>query len=188
MARSKKYEKNLQKVQSYLDGDYKRKIQVGDASVGNVDSNDGHKVGDKWTDSDGYEWVQHNGYREKLRTLPNVGLFSKVCKDCESPCTKSYDVDTYKRMSRCYNCQVKFELDLQYLPENRIGENGNKWQFWVKLQALMKWETIDKEVEAYMEQKFEEDKKLYKDESVANAIANANITDTIKVNKKLTGG
>ena len=29
MAISKKYEKNLNKIQSYLDGDYKSKIQVG---------------------------------------------------------------------------------------------------------------------------------------------------------------
>ena len=36
------------------------------------------------------------------------------CKDCSKPCTKSFDVDTYNRMDRCYNCQVQFEEDLKW--------------------------------------------------------------------------
>ena len=184
MARSKKYEKNLQKIQSMLDGDYDNKIQVG----GFEKKEEGHrKVGDKWTDSDGVEWEQKQGYRMKLSKMPAVGMFDKVCKDCDSPCTTSYDKDTWKRMSRCYKCQVQFELDLQLLPENRIGENGNKWQFWVKLQALKRWEALDQEVEHYMQQKFDENDRMF-DKSVANAIANADVADKIKVNKKLTGG
>ena len=51
-----------------------------------------HKVGDKWTDSDGVEWEQKEGYRSKVSKF-NMGIFSKQCKDCETPCVKSFDID-----------------------------------------------------------------------------------------------
>ena len=143
MARNSKYEKNLEKVQSYLDGTHQGKIQSGFIPE---DIHGGRKVGDKWTDSDGVQWEQKNGFRSKI-SKANVGMFSKQCKDCEKPCTKSFDVDTYNRMGRCYGCQVHFEEELKWDRKNRIGKNGNKWQFWVKLQQLKRWDAIDKEVE-----------------------------------------
>ena len=45
-------------------------------------------------------------------------------------------------MDRCYHCQLNFEVDLQ---SKKIGENGNKWQFWVKLEQLKRWIDMDKE-------------------------------------------
>ena len=96
-----------------LDGKGTGKIQVGQYT-----GEDEHrKVGDKWVDSEGYEWEQHNGYKVKNSSMPAKGMFDKVCKDCDSPCTKSFDKDTWVRMGRCYSCQTTFELDLQYLPE-----------------------------------------------------------------------
>ena len=111
MVRNSKYEKNLEKVQSYLDGTHQRKIQSGYSTVEET-----HKVGDRWFDSDGKEWEQKNGYRSKVSKV-NVGMFSKQCKDCDKPCTKSFDIDTYNRMNRCYNCQVQFEEDLKWNKE-----------------------------------------------------------------------
>ena len=68
--------KNLRKVQDMLDGNYKNKIQVGYSKTEQI-----RQVGDKWTDSDGVEWEQKNGYKYKIPTMPSVGLFSKQCKD-----------------------------------------------------------------------------------------------------------
>ena len=121
MARNKRYEDNLEKIQSYVDGTFGGKIQSGFIPE---DIHSGRKVGDKWTDSDGYEWEQKDGYKSKITKI-NVGIFSKVCNDCEKPCLKSFDKDTYNRMERCYSCQTTFELDLKFM---RIGKNGNKWQ------------------------------------------------------------
>ena len=123
MARSKKYNKNLSKVQDMLDGTYGGKIQSGFIPE-NVHAN--REVGEKWTDSDGNEWEQMNGYRSKINRTPNVGMFSRRCKSCRKPCTKKFDVSTHNRMDRCYNCQMKFELDLKFM---RVGENGNKCFF-----------------------------------------------------------
>ena len=177
MARNSKYEKNLEKVQSYLDGTHQGKIQSG-YTPDNVE----HKVGDKWIDSDGDQWKQRDGYRSKISKV-NVGMFSKQCKDCEKPCTKSFDVATYNRMNRCYKCQTTFELDLKYEFKNRIGKNGNKWQFWVKLQELKRWDSIDREVEQLVFDNYEQNKKNPFDMKVANAMANANVEMTIKKNK-----
>ena len=178
MARSKKYEKNLQKLQSYVDGTHKSKIQVGFSEK----KESIRKVGDKWTDSDGVEWEQRDGYRSKVSKV-NVGMFSKQCKDCSKPCTKSFDVDTYGRMDRCYKCQTTFELDLKYESKNRIGKSGNKWQFWVKLQQLKRWDAIDKEVEQLVLDNHEQNKKNPFDKRVVNAMANANVSMEIKKNK-----
>ena len=177
MARNSKYEKNLEKVQSYLDGTHQGKIQSG-----YTPTEEQHEIGDKWFDSEGVQWEQKNGYRSKVSKV-NVGIFSKQCKDCDKPCTKSFDVDTYNRMKRCYKCQVHFEEDLKYEKKNRIGKNGNKWQFWIKLQELKRWDSIDREVEQFVLNRHEENKINPFDKSVANAMANANISMEMKKNK-----
>ena len=177
MARSTRYEDNLRRIQDVLDDKHEGNIQSG-----YVPDNIEHKVGDKWIDSDGVEWEQMNGYRSKVSKF-NMGIFSKQCKDCDKPCVKSFDIDTYNRMDRCYNCQMTFELDLKTLTKNKIGQNGNKWQFWVKLQQLKRWDAIDKEVEQFMMDRFEENKVNPFDKSVVNAMANANISMELKKNK-----
>ena len=79
MARNSKYEKNLEKVQSYLDGTHQGKIQSGFIPE---DIHGGRKVGDKWTDSDGVEWEQRDGYRSKISKLAAVGLGNN-CSGCK---------------------------------------------------------------------------------------------------------
>ena len=176
MARSAKHEDNLRRIQDVLDDKHEGNIQSG-YTPDNID----HKIGDKWVDSDGIEWEQKDGYRSKVSKF-NMGIFSKQCKDCDKPCVKSFDIDTYNRMSRCYNCQVKFEEDLKYEKKNKIGRTGNKWQFWVKLQQLRRWDEIDKEIEQFVMYKFEENKINPFDKKVANSISNANLSMQIKKN------
>ena len=86
-------------------------------------------------------------------------------------------------MNRCYNCQVHFEEELKWDRKNRIGKNGNKWQFWVKLQELKRWDSIDREVEQLVFDNYEQNKKNPFDTKVANALANANVEMTINKNK-----
>ena len=166
MARNSKYEKNLAKVQSYLDGTHQEKIQSG-----YTPTEEQHEIGDKWFDSEGVQWEQKNGYRSKVSKV-NVGMFSKQCKDCDKPCTKSFDVDTYNRMGRCFYCQMNFEVDLK---------NKGKWEEWVKEQEISRWETIIKEV-AEIDKKNLENK--WDDKSIVNSMANANVEMTIKKNTK----
>ena len=82
------------------------------------------KIGERWTDSDGKEWIQHKGYRKSVSKLPDVGIFRYQCKECKKNCVERRDIDTFKRMDRCFVCQINFEV---FLKSRRIGEKGNKW-------------------------------------------------------------
>ena len=173
--------KNLQRVQDMLDGNYKSKTQVG---YGDQESKH-RSVGDKWTDSEGYEWEQKEGFKVKSAgSMPAVGMFNHQCKDCQKNCSsKSYDRDTWNRMNRCYNCQTKFEEDLKWNPENKIGEKANKWMFWVRLQELNRWIDGRKELEQWIDEQDKIRKEPLYSGKVANAMANANVEMTINKNK-----
>ena len=52
-----------------------------------------------------------------------------------------------------------------------------------KLQELLRWNAVDNEVEQYMKEVWEENKKNPFDMKVANAMANENVSMAIKNNK-----
>jgi hypothetical protein len=148
-----------------------RKPQVG---FGDQES-DRHEVGEKWTDLDGVEWEQKNGYRVKVNKMPAKGMFSKQCKDCDKNCSiEKRHVDTYNRFERCFHCQINFEVDLKA---------KGKWEEWVMEQEKQRWEPVIKEMKEEMEKR--KNNKPF-DKSLANAIANSNVAGTIEKNKKMT--
>ena len=105
--------KNTQKVQDMLDGNHKRKLQVGMHTTEDVHAN--RKVGDIWTDSEGDQWEQKEGYRSKINKLAAVGLGDNCSmEDCKKLIIKKWDKDTFKADGRCYHCQLNYELDLQF--------------------------------------------------------------------------
>ena len=141
---------NTENIRKMAKGIFDKKIQVG---YHNYETK--RELGEKWTDNDGVEWKQKNGYVMKLNRVPSKGIAPK-CKDCDNFVIKSFDVDTYNRMNRCYDCQVYFEEELKWNKKNKIGQKGNKWFFWVKLQQLKRWDSIDKEIEDHMKEVWKE--------------------------------
>ena len=112
-----KQSKNLAKVQSMLDGTYGGKIQVGQYAP----TDEVRQVGDKWTDSEGYEWEQKEGFRVKSGgNMIARGIFNHQCKDCGKNCSpktaKPWDRDVWKADGRCYHCQIDFEASLKTKP------------------------------------------------------------------------
>ena len=174
--------KNLRKVQDMLDGNYGGKTQVGYSPTEET-----RKVGDTWTDSDGYKWEQKEGFRVKLSNTPARGIADR-CKSCKSYCIKPWDKHYYSFHGKCRTCQLEWEEDLKWNKENRIGLEGNKWQYWKRLQELRNMEAIErdmaKEIDEISRIKNLEDNPF--DQSVANALANHEVDTSIKVNKKLT--
>ena len=168
-----KNSKNLQRISDMLDGSYQGKIQVGQYAP----TEKTRKVGDRWVDSDGKEWEQKEGYRASIKSTPDIGMFSKVCKDCGTNCSTNNDVkihnQVWKKFERCYYCQINFETDLQKYPI--------KWWAWTRLQDMQRWIAGRKELEAWIFEKHEENKMLF-DKSVANAMANENVEFEIKKN------
>jgi hypothetical protein len=166
-----KKKNNIQKVSEMLDGTFTGfKTQVG------YEKETVHrKVGDRWIDSDGKEWEQHEGFYSSVKKMPSVGIFDKVCKDCGTNCGKKNGdkrhYDTWMRMNRCFYCQIDFEAVLH---------TKGEWEDWVKDQEIKRWDEIFKDLEELEKEK--KSKKIF-DKSVANAMANANVSMEIKKNK-----
>jgi len=171
--------KNLRKVQDMLDGNYKNKIQVGVGSVGGGEET--RKVGDKWTDSDGYQWEQKDGFQVKSGgSMASVGMFNHQCKDCGKNCSpkmaKPWDRDCFKADGRCYHCQFNFELDLSF-------DKPIRWFAYRRLKDLQNMESIEKDMEQWVDAITEERKQNPFDETVANALANGEVSMEINKNK-----
>ncbi len=167
--------KNLQKVQDMLDGKGTGKIQVGQYAP----TDEVRKVGDKWTDSDGYEWEQKEGFRVKLSNTPAVGMFNHQCKDCQKNCSpkmaKPWDRDTFKADGRCYYCQIDFEAEL------KTGK-PLRWFAYRRLKDLNNMKSIEKDMEQWIDEMAEQRKQNPFDETIANAMANGEVEMSIKKN------
>ena len=170
-----KQSKNLAKVQSMLDGTYGGKTQVGYSSVDEV-----RKVGDTWTDSEGYEWEQKDGYQvKKGGSMPAVGMFNHQCKDCGKNCSpkmaKPWDRDVFKADGRCYHCQMNYELDLKF-------DKPLRWFAYRRLKDLRNMEAIEKDMVQWVEEISKQREQNPFDETVANALANGEVEMSIKKN------
>ena len=164
--------KNLAKVQDMLDGNYKNKIQVG---VGDQEVEETRKVGDKWTDSDGNEWEQKDGYRTKNTSNRTHHSWDEKCSDCEKLILKKWDKDCYKADGRCYHCQLNYELDLKF-------ESKLRWFAYRRLKDFKNMKSIEKDMEQWVEEITEQRKQNPFDETIANAIANGEVEMSIKNN------
>ena len=168
---SDRYRKNIEKVSSMVDDKHERKIQSG-----YMPTEETHKVGDTWTDSDGKKWEQKNGYRVNITKLAKAGVADN-CSDCGKFISKKWDKDVYFWNGRCYYCQIDFEAELK---------GTGKFDEWKEAQ--------DKRIkEGYIERFEKENEELVKeianlenpfDTKVANALANENVTMEINKNTK----
>ena len=166
----KKISKNLQRVQDMLDGNYKNKIQSG-YEVKQIS----RKVGDIWTDVDGVKWEQKNGYKMKLTKTANVGIFKAHCKDCNTGILKPWDKDTHKADGRCYHCQMNYELDLKF-------DKPIRWFAYRRMKELKNMQSIELDMVQWVDELEKRNKEKIFDESVANAMANHNVSMEIKKN------
>ena len=169
--------KNLQKVQDMLDGNFKTKIQVGEHSVGGGEPT--RKVGDKWVDSDGVPWEQKDGYRVKGRLATSDVThhsWDKKCSNCEDLILKPWDKETYKADKRCYHCQLNYEMDLKF-------DKWIRWFAYRRLKELQNMESIQKDLEQWIDEREKLKKVNPLDKSVANALANSNVDTNIKMHK-----
>ena len=169
-----KQSKNLAKVQDMLDGNYKNKIQVG---VGDQEAEETRKVGDKWTDSDGNEWEQKDGYRTKNTSNIKHHSWDEKCSGCEKLILKKWDKDVYKADGRCYHCQLDYEIDLK--------SKYITWFAYRRLKDMKNMESLEKEMEQWVDEFEKIKKEKVFDKSVANALANGEVEFSINKNKTI---
>ena len=170
-----KQSKNLAKVQSMLDGTYGGKTQVGYSPVDEI-----RKVGDKWIDSEGYQWEQKDGFQVKSAgSMPAVGMFNHQCKDCGKNCSpktaKGWDRDCWKADGRCYHCQMNYELDLSF-------DKPIRWFAYRRLKDLQNMDALEKDMIQWVEEISKQRKQNPYDMKVANALANGEVEMSIKKN------
>ena len=165
-----KQSKNLQKVQDMLDGNYKSKIQVGYSS-----QDEKREVGDKWTDSDGNEWEQRDGYRTKNTNNVRHHSWDNKCSGCKKLILKKWDKDTYKADGRCYHCQLNYEMDLQF-------DSKLRWFAYRRLKDFKNMKSIEEEMRQWVDEMTEQRKKNPFDKTVANALANGEVEMSINKN------
>ena len=174
---SDRYRKNIEKVSSMVDGDYKEKIQSGYTPV-----EEKHEIGDIWTDSDGKKWEQKNGYRVNITKLANAGV-AEQCSDCEKYIVKKWDKDVYFWNGRCYYCQIDFESQFS----RNVGSDGeSEYDKYLKERGEKFREDYIKKFEEENKELVEEIKNLENpfSKKVANALANSNVEMTINKNTK----
>ena len=171
---SKKYSKNLQKVQDMVDGTYGGKIQVGYTD----EVEPVRKVGDKWTDLDGIPWEQRSGYKVKGRLATSKtthASWDRKCSMCESLILKPWDKDTHKADGRCYHCQMNYELDLSF-------DKPIRWFAYRRLKELKNMTDIENEMVQWIDEREKQKQEKIYDMSIANAMANSNVEMSIKKN------
>jgi len=166
-----KHSKNLQKVQDMLDGKSTRKIQSG-----YIPTEETHKVGDTWTDSDGKKWEQKNGYRTNITKLATIGIVDHKCSVCEKYIVKPWDKDTHKADGRCYHCQLNYELDLSF-------DKPIRWFAYRRLKDFKNMKSIERDMEQWLDEREKQLQINPFDMKVANALANSNVEMTINKNK-----
>ena len=76
------------------------------------------EVGERWTDSDGKEWEQREGYRASVNTFDDVRDYLKkitTCKneDCKTPKYSQADKKLIVRAGYCVDCNRKYEQKLK---------------------------------------------------------------------------
>jgi len=167
-----KHSKNLQKVQDMLDDKFDKKIQSG-----YTPTEETHKVGDIWTDSDDKKWEQKDGFRVNHTKFASKGIVDHKCSDSEKYIVKPWDKEIFKFNDRCYHCQIDFEAELK---------GTGKFDEWKEAQ--------DKRIkEGYIEKFEKENEELVKeianlenpfDTKLVNAMSNANVTMEINKNTK----
>ena len=161
--------KNIQKVQDMLDGNFKHKIQSG-----YTPTEEKREVGDTWTDSDGVQWEQRNGYRVKVSRMANVGIGEK-CRSCGDLIIKNWDKDVHSLTGNCYHCQLNYELDLKF-------EAPIRWFAYRRLKDFQNMKSIEKEMEQWVDEWEKIRKENPFDETIANALANGEVEMTINKN------
>jgi len=76
-----------------------------------------HTIGEKWTDADGYEWEQYDGYRMRLPRIDVEDMkgyrMPYACPRCQKPFNYHLDKKMWWIHRLCFDCVQDFETELR---------------------------------------------------------------------------
>ena len=132
--------RNIEAIRKMLDGTHKtqsrKTVSFSDVQM---TTDVTRKVGDTWTDENGVEWEQRNGFKikkgklDELRTLIAVNSMPANCPKCGKEMKHRNDIKFWKLEKHCFDCQIAFEHELRIegkfeaYEKQKIYENAMAW-------------------------------------------------------------
>ena len=114
------------------------------------------EVGEKWTDADGKEWEQREGYKVAVSQMDDVRDYLKkltTCKNsqCKTATYSKADKKLIVRAGYCINCNIEFEAKLKkegvypFYEDYKITCNKIGWlrDYKQKMEDSLKYITKD---------------------------------------------
>ena len=140
--------RNIEAIRKMLDGTHKtqsrKTVSFSDVQM---TTDETRKVGDTWTDDNGVEWEQRNGFKikkgklDELRSLIAVNSMPKDCPKCGKEMKHRNDIKFWKLEKHCFDCQVAFEHNLRIegkfdaYQKQKVYENAMAWLKYAEQEA-----------------------------------------------------
>lgn len=126
--------KNVETVKKMLAGEHftqtKKSIYFsGDKKID-------RKLGERWTDDDGVEWEQKDGYKiniPRFQEIRDMLEIPSTCPVCKRPMKKRLDKKYYNMHKKCMDCVIEYETKLRIegkyeeYEKQRVKENALAW-------------------------------------------------------------
>jgi len=138
---------NIKAIRQMLDGTHKTQSRKTIGFSGIKGSETKRAVGEVWTDDNGVEWEQRDGFKikkgklDEIRELLVKNRMPSHCPECKQPMTKRLDKKFWALEKRCFDCQVVFEHKLRIegkyeaYEKERMLRNAEAWLMQAELEA-----------------------------------------------------
>lgn len=72
------------------------------------------KVGERWTDNDGRDWIQHDGWKEKVPKIEDRSfILPWACPRCKKSLKHWLDQKMWRLYKICHDCVAEKETEMQ---------------------------------------------------------------------------
>ena len=128
---------NIKAIRQMLDGTHRTQTRTS-VSFAQPTSKT-HEVGEVWTDANGNEWEQREGYKiqkgklDEIRSLLAKNQMPAHCPKCSKQMNKKLDRKFWLYEKHCFDCQVAFEHTLRIegkyadYEKDRMRRNAESW-------------------------------------------------------------
>ena len=128
---------NIKAIRQMLDGTHRTQTRTSVSFAQPVTTV--REVGEVWTDANGNEWEQRDGYKiqkgklDHLRSLLAKNQMPSACPKCNKQMNKKLDRKFWMLEKHCFDCQVEFEHNLRIegkyetYEKDRMRRNAESW-------------------------------------------------------------
>jgi len=138
---------NVKAVNQMIRGEHRTQTQK---TKGYEPRNIERLIGDSWTDKNGQQWIQKNGYKAKVGRLSKVRVAATltVCPSCDKKLA-NFDKQFITREGKCHTCIVKQETIMMcegYVKNEPIYEQWEREKIRKNVNSFLKDASKDVEM------------------------------------------